>query len=218
MIDLGPSLLPGVRVMANPHPLLVHLPIALFLSFFVAELAAVVTRSASLRHAASWMLYFGTVGAALTVATGLWAAETVEHSEEVHVLMERHETYGLAVLSLGVLLSLWRIVQRATFAAFGQWIHLTVALVLVGTMTLGADLGGMMVYGHAVGVRNPPQAQMDAMPLQEEAESLQPELLEEETDESVQSEPSEELEAPPAEQPSHMHTHTHKHPHKHGKR
>jgi uncharacterized membrane protein len=219
MIEWITRLLPGLAVMPNPHPLLVHLPIALFPSFFLAELLAVLTRSESLRHAASWMLYFGMVGAALTVGTGLWAAETVEHDEAVHAVMERHELYGFAVLGLSVFLSIWRLVNRRRFTVVGQWIHLFLAVALVGIMIVGADLGGIMVYGHAVGVRNVPETEeMEAIPFDESTESLQPQRPEEDggSDTGAQPAPSEGRQAP-VQQPAHKHKHphVHKHPHKH---
>lgn len=145
--------LPGVQVMANLHPLVVHFPIALLVSFWLAAALALPFRSQGLYQAASWMLYFGTTAAAVAVAVGFQAAETVDHSEEVHAILERHETLGLSVLGLSVFLSAVRWLN-------GRWklrgvsvLELVAGLVLVGALSAGADLGGLMVYGHAVGVR-----------------------------------------------------------------
>jgi uncharacterized membrane protein len=145
--------LPGVQAMANLHPLVVHFPIALLVSFWIAAVLALLFRSQSLHQAASWMLYLGTAAAAVAVAAGFQAAETVEHSEEVHAILERHETLGLTVLGLSVFLA-------AVRGLTGRWklrgvaiLEIVFGLVLVGTLGAGADLGGLMVYGHAVGVR-----------------------------------------------------------------
>ena len=109
MNDLIAEWMPGLNAMANVHPVLVHLPIALLFGYVVAAALALVTGRESLRHAAAWMLYFGTLGAAATVVTGLLAAGSVEHDETVHELMEAHERFGLAVLGLAALLSLWNV-------------------------------------------------------------------------------------------------------------
>jgi uncharacterized membrane protein len=145
--------LPGVQAMANLHPLVVHFPIALLVSFWLAAALALAFRSQSLHQAASWMLYFGTAAAAVAVAAGFQAAETVDHSEEVHVILERHATLGVSVLGLSVFLSAVRWLN-------GRWklrgvsvLELVAGLVLVGALSAGADLGALMVYGHAVGVR-----------------------------------------------------------------
>lgn len=160
--------LPGVQAMANLHPLVVHFPIALLVSFWLTAALALLFRSQSLHQAASWMLYFGTTAAAVAVAAGFQAAETVEHSEEVHAILERHETLGVSVLGLSVLLSAVRWIN-------GRWklrgvsvLELVAGLVLVGALSAGADLGGLMVYGHAVGVRTTcPESEAAPAALQE---------------------------------------------------
>jgi len=143
--------MPGVAAMKNVHPLLVHFPIALLNAFFLMELLGFLLKKEEMRVAASWMLYLGTLGAAAAVIAGVQAASTVPHLEEVHAIMERHEWYGVTVLVLSSLLSLWRLVARGRFLAKAQLAHLVVAFITVAIMAIGADLGGMMVYKHGVG-------------------------------------------------------------------
>lgn len=196
--------LPGVAAIANVHPLLVHFPVALYYSFLAAEVLAWVARSEPLRHAASWMLYFGTAGAAAAVAAGFHAADTVGHSEEVHAILERHETYGLTVLALGLLLSLLRWAMRARVTHLRRVVQLALALVLVSVMTLAADLGGHMVYGHAVAVRSTCEAEPEPVPMTEEKAAV------------PESEPSATDKLPDEESP-HRHVHPHAHSHHHRK-
>lgn len=152
MNNLIAEWMPGLNAMANVHPMLVHLPIALLFGYAIASALALATGRQSLRHAAAWMLYFGTVGAAATVVTGLLAAGSVEHDEVVHELMETHEHFGLAVLGLAVILSLWNLWVGGRHSQWGRVLEFGGALALLVLVTLGADLGGMMVYGHAVAV------------------------------------------------------------------
>jgi uncharacterized membrane protein len=159
MTDFISQLLPGVGEMANIHPLLVHFPIALFVAFLAMDFAGWLFAKKGLRAAAAWMLYLGTLGTCATVVTGFWAAGKVPHDEVVHDIMLRHRNYGLAILSFGIVLSIWRALADTLFSRFGQFLQFLFALVMVGTMTLGADLGGLMVYKYGVGtkVACPPQ-------------------------------------------------------------
>lgn len=124
MTDFISQLLPGVREMANIHPLLVHFPIAFFNGFAVMELFALLLKKEKLSIAASWMLYLGTLGTIAAVAAGLWAAETLPHSEEVHAIMLRHRNFGFTVLSFAIVLSLWKIIAGGRFSKIGQLFHL----------------------------------------------------------------------------------------------
>jgi len=43
------------------------------------------------------------------VTAGFIAAGSVAHGDDVHAIMERHEHFGVSVLSLAILLSAWRL-------------------------------------------------------------------------------------------------------------
>lgn len=145
--------LPGIAAMANVHPLLVHFPIALLSAFVAVEAGAWLLGREDWRVAASALLYLGTLGAACAVTAGWLAAQSVSHSEAVHDILERHELFGFTVLTLAALLSAWRLWRGARFGRFERGCHFLLALLMAGIMTVGADLGGLMVYGHGVGVR-----------------------------------------------------------------
>lgn len=148
---------PGLSEMENIHPLLVHFPIAFLSAFVVIEFLGLVFRKQELRMVASWMLYLGTLGAMAAVAAGLWASETVSHGGgEIHSMMDKHRNYGLNVLALAIVLSVWRLLTGGRFSLIGRIFHFILALVMVGNMALGADLGGLMVYKHGVAVRAAP--------------------------------------------------------------
>ncbi len=191
------SVLPGMGAMDNIHPLFVHYPIALFTAFFIAEFLGVVFKKEHFRCAASFTLYLGTIAALFTVLAGYYAAATVEHSEAVHAIMENHEGFGVTVLIIAVLLSLWRLFVRRRFSPKAQIVHLVMAFVLAVIVALGADLGGLMVYKYGVGgqaVRIERASDNDAGPSH---------------DEDVMSEESESGH-------HHHHSHNHRHSHNHG--
>jgi uncharacterized membrane protein len=147
------TLLPGIAGMDNIHPLLVHFPIALFTTFFALDLLGALVKKQNWRNAASFLLYFGTVGAAFTVAAGFIAAGSVEHGEEVHAIMERHEHLGISVLTLSLLLSGWRLISGGVLRGSANSIFLLLTALLCVLTGMGADLGGLMVYHYGVAVK-----------------------------------------------------------------
>lgn len=150
--DIFAAMMPGVAGMANIHPLLVHFPIAFLIGFFLLDWLASLVGNSQWRIAAGAMLYFGTFGAALAVTAGFAAAETVPHGDNVHALMTRHQYFGVSVLVLATLLSLWRLLAGGRISGGANFFFLLSAGLLCLLLTLGADLGGLMVYRYGVAV------------------------------------------------------------------
>lgn len=151
--EMFSAILPGIAGMDNIHPLFVHYPIAFFTAFFLVDFIGVIAKKAQWRYVASWLLYLGTVAAIFTVIAGLFAAESVEHGEDVHDIMERHEHIGIAVLSLSLFLSAWRLKKWGLHSASANSLFLCLAGFLCLLLSLGADLGGLMVYRYGVSVQ-----------------------------------------------------------------
>jgi len=157
LLESGASfeLFPGIKALAtNVHPLIVHFPIAFLPAFFLLELAGVTLRKESLRQTASWMLYFGAAGALGAVAAGLLAEDTVPHGEAVHEIMEWHGRLGIIVAVLSLTLAAWRFASKALFSPMAQALHLYLSAIVLICLLFGADLGGLMVYQHGVGVKS----------------------------------------------------------------
>ncbi len=146
------TLMPGIASMDNIHPMLVHFPIAFLLAFFVVDLVGTWAKKQQWRNIGSFLLYFGTVAAAFTVAAGFIAADSVTHGDNVHAIMERHEYFGISVLSLAAILSAWRLKSGGVIREGANSFFLILAALLCGLMMLGADLGGLMVYHFGVAV------------------------------------------------------------------
>ena len=154
--DIFSSIMPGIAGMDNIHPLLVHFPIAFLSVFFALDLVGTLAKKPHWRSIASWFLYFGTVAAVFTVIAGFIAANSVAHGQNVHDIMERHEQIGIAVLSLAVVLSIWRILSGGLIRGGANSFFLILSALMCALMMLGADLGGLMVYHYGVAVKAAP--------------------------------------------------------------
>jgi uncharacterized membrane protein len=150
--EIFPAIMPGLTGMHNIHPLLVHFPIALLSIFLILDIVGTLARKTRWRDVASWFLYLGTVAAGLTVMAGFIAAGSVAHGGNVHDIMERHQQFGVAVLILAVVLSVWRVASGGVIRGAANGLFLALTGLLCGLMVLGADLGGLMVYKYGVGV------------------------------------------------------------------
>jgi len=145
-------IMPGISAMANIHPMVVHFPIALLVMFFLLDFIASILQKDNWRHVAGGMLYLGTIAAACAVAAGLMAEGAVEHGENVHLIMERHEFFGISILCLSVVLSIWRLLNGGPIKGVSNIAFLMFAALLNVFIMLGADLGGLMVYKYGVAV------------------------------------------------------------------
>jgi len=149
--------MPGIAVMDNVHPLLVHFPIAFLSSFVLLDLIASLAKKPQWREFAAGLLYLGTVMALLTVIAGFIAANSVAHGNNVHDIMERHEGFGVTILCLATLLSGWRLKSGSQMSGELNILYLILSAILGLCLALGADLGGLMVYKYGVAVKAVPE-------------------------------------------------------------
>ena len=151
-IEIFTLIMPGITAMDNIHPLLVHFPIALLISFFMVDFIGSVFKKENWRDLASGLLYLGTITALFAVIAGFIAADSVAHAENVHAIMDRHKMLGLSVLSLAFVLSSWRLLAGGKIKGDINFLYLFLSAILSILITLGADMGGLMVYKYGVSV------------------------------------------------------------------
>lgn len=159
--EMFSAIMPGISAMVNIHPLVVHFPIAFLLAFFVMDLIGSLVHKQSWRELATGLLYLGTLSAGAAVAAGLIAEGSVEHGENVHLILERHELFGFSILCLSLVLSVWRLMSGSMAKGLSNVIFILFAAVLNVLIFLGADLGGVMVYKHGVAVEAVEVTSMD---------------------------------------------------------
>lgn len=166
LVGLSPSemfaaFFPGIAAMANLHPLVVHFPIAFLMAFLLIDLTGALFRLDSWRRLASGLLYLGTIGAAAAIGVGLLAEQTLQHGENVHLILERHKFFGITVFCLAAFLSVWRILAGGVITGMANPLFFLFAIVMNLMLLLGADLGGLMVYKHGVAVQAVEEKMMD---------------------------------------------------------
>jgi uncharacterized membrane protein len=205
--DIFTEIMPGIANMDNIHPLLVHFPIAFLSAFFVVDLLGTLAKKAHWRSVASCLLYLGTVAAGFTVLAGFNAASTVAHGQNVHAIMENHEHFGVSVLTLATVLSAWRLKSQGVIQDGANVLFLILSALLFLIMSLGADLGGLMVYHYGVSVDAVPAPVDGHVHGHETAVVTTPE-----DSHSQEREPAAVM--APVESHTHEHEHTHEHSHK----
>lgn len=146
------NLMPGLMALENLHPIFVHFPIAFLLIFFLVDLLAHFYQRLNLRSISSSLLYLGTLFSGITVATGVFAANHVEHGEDVHAIMTTHQQLGVAIFALSLVLTLWRLSTQVMLLGVPRFLFLFFAGLLSLLVLLTADLGGLMVYHFGVAV------------------------------------------------------------------
>lgn len=139
--------------MQNIHPYFVHFPIAILSVGLLWDLLGILFKKESFKNAGWWAQVFGVIAIIITGITGLIAANTVPHNEASHEIMETHETIGLIVAGIFILLLIWRSFLKTSLPTKSsyQTIYLAMGILAVVTMLYGAHLGGKLVYEFGVG-------------------------------------------------------------------
>lgn len=149
--------------MPNPHPLIVHFPIALFIIAVLCELLAYFLKSRLFGFAALVNGIAAAISAFAAVVTGLFAKTLVTKGPAVFVL-ESHETMGYLVLATAL-----------AFAGIKLYSHLKqtdkfltsgIAVGILGVVftVIAGHEGGELVFQHGIGVNKTPQMQMNQYP------------------------------------------------------
>jgi uncharacterized membrane protein len=91
------------------------------------------------------------LGAAVSVATGLYAENGVMIAPSVRVaLLENHERFMIASSVLAGALTLWALVKRP-MPTRGRWAFLAALVLMCALVAKGADYGARMVYDYNAG-------------------------------------------------------------------
>ncbi len=146
-----PSFLPGAQHLQNIHPIVVHFPIAFLLGAAFFYFFGGIFRKEAWIVTGFWMLVAGFLTLLAAGATGLYAESGVMVSRSVREhLLERHERFMIVTAVLCAVLIVWAIIARP-LPKKGLLGFAALFLLMLLTLTLGADFGGRMVYEYNAG-------------------------------------------------------------------
>jgi uncharacterized membrane protein len=142
---------PGLEVLQNLHPLVVHFPLAFLFTSTGVYLAAWIAHWEDAAWIAFASLMFGVAGAGVAIFTGLRAEESVMIAPSVrsHILVH-HERLMIAAAIVSAVLALWAVLDRP-FPRRGRLAFLGGMFLMSLILAHGSDYGGWMVYGYNAG-------------------------------------------------------------------
>ncbi len=138
----------------NPHPAIVHFPIALLVASFAFDLLGFVAKSDSLRLSGRYCLILAVIGAAAAYWSGLQAAGEARGIPEIGDYLAAHRNAGAMTLILGAALLVVRmvVVFRYGPSRMAMIVYLFVALMaVVGVLRTGYT-GAELVQRFGAGV------------------------------------------------------------------
>jgi uncharacterized membrane protein len=142
------NLLPGVEHLHNLHPLTVHFPIAFLMGAGLLYGMSWIWPNDKREWAAYWFLLLGFWACIVAVATGFYAYYGVNVSNSVQYrLATPHMIWMVSTFLITVALTSWAIVDKP-FPRAGRRVFLLLFVILLLTMTRGADYGSRLVFDY----------------------------------------------------------------------
>ena len=138
--------------MPNPHPAIVHFPIALLTVAVLFELLSRVLKREDFSRIGWWMQLSGTIVLALAVLSGIFARDTVTIGPLARPDFELHQQLAFAAAGLFAALLFWRIAAKSRIPEKHALLYLVLLACGVAVLWAGAWYGGEMVYRFGVGV------------------------------------------------------------------
>lgn len=135
------------------HPMLVHFPIALFLSSVLFDMVGWWFQKETFREGGLWLLIIGLLGGVTASIAGSMAEEAAEKAGILESLIETHELLAFVTLGIFTVLLLGRLfVFRNRFTPKTFAAYLVIAWIGIGTLSATSHFGGDLVYNHGAGV------------------------------------------------------------------
>jgi uncharacterized membrane protein len=139
--------------MPNPHPLVIHFPIALLSVAVLFELFARFLHREDFSRCGWWMQLIGTIGLVLAVVTGILARDTVTIAPLARPYFDMHQQMAFLASGLFAVLLFWRIASRSRIPERYVALYLILLVCSVAVLWVGAWYGGEMVYRFGVGLK-----------------------------------------------------------------
>lgn len=137
------------------HPLVIHFPIALLLSSVLLSWSNLIWPGKGLDKAAWYTLLLGLAGAAVSIITGLIAAQAVPANSPALQTLTTHRLLGIATFVIFGLQAIcaWR--SKGEYSKGKRILHIVIQLAGVAVIIATGALGGELVYTFGVGTAVP---------------------------------------------------------------
>jgi len=131
------------------HPMVVHFPIALFITALSFDVASLIFKNPHWHRTAVHIYICAALLTPLVLRTGINEAERVHLN---HPILDQHRRYALwtmwtALASLPVLY-----VMKEKGSKFFRVVFLVFCLSVVGLVSFTADKGGILVFEYGIGI------------------------------------------------------------------
>lgn len=144
------TVLPALKSAINLHPMIVHFPIAFWVSATVMWSYSQIRGSSGAWLSGLWLHSAGAVTALAAVAAGYLGTSLMGHDSPGHGQVHVHRDIMLWATGLSLLVT--GLAWRSTRARTWRRSLLSLSILQVVVMTLGADRGAALVYQLGVGV------------------------------------------------------------------
>lgn len=141
-------------ILFEPHPILVHFPIALISISVLAAWAYRFNPSWAFLKETTWFMFWvGTVFTIPSVISGL-IAHTPYEETAIYPTIETHQFLALITTILAIGITLWRFFARRRGNDVGDgWIYLGLVSVVFVMLIMVGNTGGTLVYELGVNVQ-----------------------------------------------------------------
>ena len=149
-MSLTPDWLP------NPHPIVVHFPIALLPAAALVDLFSLLSpQRTALRDTATWLYLVGTAFALLAYLSGRSGADAMTLTPVVEPLVNVHENWAFLTTWFFAFFASLRLAVSYIFPSRQVILLMAFALAVGGLVMLveTAEHGAVLVYQHGLGVR-----------------------------------------------------------------
>lgn len=144
--------LQGRRIHHPLHPMVVHLPVGLWVASLIFDITFLIGGRASIATASYYCILIGVLGASLAILTGIAELKAIPRGSQASRIAWTHLTLAIVTTVLYVLNleSRYRTQATPTFITSGQFILSIFSLIL---LSMTGYLGGLLIYNYGIGFK-----------------------------------------------------------------